>query len=384
MQSQGMQRLVFAALIWALVALTGPSSLVAQNLGVKFPVPDEAARKQAQARLREVYGDEHAQAKSPEEKAALAAKLLSKGEQTTDDPASCFALFAAARDLAAQVGQADVAFRAIDKMGERFAFDALTAKVEAVRKLAASCTSSKQFVSLATLADELVGELSAADRFEEAAEILQTALAAAKESNNRDLLKQVQAHAKQVDAASRAYEPVKEVFALLEKKPADAEANLAAGKYLCFVKGDWDKGVSMLALGSDETLGKVARQDLEGASDAEAQAALGESGGSWRTRKRAPRKGLSRRGPATGTSRRCRNFRAWPRKRWPSGWPKSIRRNLRQLLPPVIPPGSPRASRDSIWRWPLTARARSRRLPPGNCAPTAPSPRRISRWEPGP
>ena len=31
-------------------------------------------------------------------------------------------------------------------------------------------------------------------------------------------------------------------------------ANLTVGKYYCFQKGDWEKGLPMLALGQDETL----------------------------------------------------------------------------------------------------------------------------------
>lgn len=277
MLSQGVQRAAFAGLIWAAVALAGLPALWAQKPEPKVPVPSEAARKQAAAELRKDYGEESAQADSPEKKAALAAKLLAKAEQTTDNLASRFALCEAARELAIKAGQADTAFRAIDKLAERFVVDALGAKVEAVDRLVESSTSPKQLASLATLAGELVEDLSAADRFDKAQEILKTARDAAKESKNADLVKQVTAHAKQVDAASRAYEQVKPALDVLEEKPADPKANLAAGKYLCFVKGDWERGVAMLALANDETLSKVARRDLEGTSDVQRQVALGDA-----------------------------------------------------------------------------------------------------------
>ena len=62
----------------------------------------------------------------------------------------------------------------------------------------------------------------------------------------------------------------------LEKTPDDPEANLVVGKYLCFVKGDWDKGLPMLALGKDEALKALAKQELEGAASSTEQAKLGD------------------------------------------------------------------------------------------------------------
>ena len=45
---------------------------------------------------------------------------------------------------------------------------------------------------------------------------------------------------------------------VLEKQPGDPTANLAAGRYYCFVKGDWEMGIPMLALGSETALKELA------------------------------------------------------------------------------------------------------------------------------
>lgn len=50
---------------------------------------------------------------------------------------------------------------------------------------------------------------------------------------------------------------------MLRAEPANPEANAATGKYLCFVKGDWDRGVLMLALGSDPSLKAIAEKELD-------------------------------------------------------------------------------------------------------------------------
>ena len=40
----------------------------------------------------------------------------------------------------------------------------------------------------------------------------------------------------------------------LKESPDDPDANLVVGRYECFVRGDWDKGLPLLAKSSDETL----------------------------------------------------------------------------------------------------------------------------------
>ncbi len=49
----------------------------------------------------------------------------------------------------------------------------------------------------------------------------------------------------------------------LRKSPDDPEANLVVGRHECFVKGDWDKGLPMLAKSSDEILKSAVKLESE-------------------------------------------------------------------------------------------------------------------------
>jgi len=49
----------------------------------------------------------------------------------------------------------------------------------------------------------------------------------------------------------------------VEKTPDDAAANLALGKHLCFVAGNWAEGLPFMAKGGDDGFAHVARKDLE-------------------------------------------------------------------------------------------------------------------------
>ncbi len=65
----------------------------------------------------------------------------------------------------------------------------------------------------------------------------------------------------------------------MKENAKDPGANLTAGKYTCFSKGDWKKGLSMLAVGGDPLLRALAERDLKGPATPEEKASLGDA---WR------------------------------------------------------------------------------------------------------
>ncbi len=63
----------------------------------------------------------------------------------------------------------------------------------------------------------------------------------------------------------KAQAKVEEAVDTLEKNPTDPAANLAVGKYRCFTKNQWNKGIPMLALGDDPALKDLALKETQGA-----------------------------------------------------------------------------------------------------------------------
>ena len=90
-------------------------------------------------------------------------------------------------------------------------------------------------------------------------------LATSKASGLRDknLMQQLKDYRQRLTEAGKDIEELREAQATLAKDPKDPQANLVVGRYLCFTKGDWKKGLPLLALGSDETLKGLAEQELE-------------------------------------------------------------------------------------------------------------------------
>jgi hypothetical protein len=56
-------------------------------------------------------------------------------------------------------------------------------------------------------------------------------------------------------------------IAKLRQAPDDAGANVEAGRFLCFWRGDWEKGLPLLAKGSDSGLKAIAQEDIAAGAD---------------------------------------------------------------------------------------------------------------------
>lgn len=255
-------------------------SVLAQRPSDGLPIPEEAAQAKALDLIREVYAADYAAAKTSDKKADLARKMIQKATESKDDPASCFVLLRVARDLAVQAGQADVAFQAIDALLRSYQIDAHAMKVDALTNAAKLASKPEQHEIIAQLAQQIMEEAVASDNFGEASQLGEMALASARESKKRELQKQIAERNREITELSQAYAEVIPAMAKLEQTPIDPEANLAVGKYLCLIKGNWDKGISMLALGTDEALKALAIKELGEVVDSQAQVTLGD--GWWK------------------------------------------------------------------------------------------------------
>ena len=213
---------------------------------------------------------------SPSQKQALAKKLLEKGIETENDLPARFALFKLSRDIATLATDCATAFGAIDELNQSFQIDALEMKTTVLTKLTSLARSAKQHKAIAEKTAELLQAAVAKDNFTLAKQLAHLALGEATKAKDKSLVARLEERSGEINKAALAFQAASQAMATLEKSPADAEANLVAGKYKCFVKVDWDSGIPMLAMGSDEALKALAMQELKGAASSHEQAALGD------------------------------------------------------------------------------------------------------------
>ena len=121
---------------------------------------------------------------------SLRDSLLDAGQATTDDPAMRFVLLREARDMAVAAGNPGVACEAIDRLAGTYGVDALEMKAASFAEASRVARGSSAQKTIAEAALRLVVDAISLDRSEEAVQLAETALAAARKSNNRALMQE--------------------------------------------------------------------------------------------------------------------------------------------------------------------------------------------------
>jgi hypothetical protein len=233
----------------------------------KTPAPDEAAQAKAVSVIKEVYRADYESAKTNEQKASLAKKML-QDSGATKVAADRYALLRVSKDIASQAGDIDTAFAAISHMQAQFDVDGLVLKAGATASAGKSLRLPAEHKALAPYFLRLIDEAVFADRYDIAKDIGEAALESVRKARDSDSLKQLVEAKKRVEELERNFAEVQAALEVLEEKPTDPVANLTVGKFRCIVKEQWDAGLPMLALGSDQTLKSLAAKELADNPDA--------------------------------------------------------------------------------------------------------------------
>lgn len=243
----------------------------------RAPLPDEAAQAAAQQLLRDVYGDEYDAAKTSEEKTELARTLLDQAAKSRAAPASHFVLLRVAKEVAILAADGEIALDAVERIVATYDVDGMQMRLDCLTGLADAAKLSSQRAALAEQACSLIDLALAEDDFESAGRFGQIAEDVARRARNYALAKEIAARMEKLSELQQGHAEYQKAQARLDESPTDPEANLTAGRYLCLARDDWDRGVPMLALGSDPALRGPAMKELIGADSPDAQIALGDA-----------------------------------------------------------------------------------------------------------
>jgi len=259
-------------LVAEVTSLSGTSLLAAD----KATIPSAGAQSEASARVKDVFGQEQAQAQSSEQKTALAQKLLQTAKGSGQDAADRFVLLRFAWDLATQAGDASLAMQITDEISAVFEVDARRAKLATVKTMDGFMRTARQSAALATIALDVINEAVIKDDYAGAQEAAAIGMAAARRARDWSLVKQFAACDKEIKEGAEAYAGIQAALAKLETDPTNPAANQAVGEYFWFVKGDPEAGILMLALGDDKALKTMAYKDLKGAGSTDEHVELGD------------------------------------------------------------------------------------------------------------
>lgn len=238
--------------------------------------PDATAQAAARKRLDEKFSPQ--KAGTPEEKLAVAKKLVDAAAQSPGEPADTYMLNRTAAQLFLEAGNLKSSMEAVDKLAAAFLIDELAWRSAALKQYIAGEPVEAKAAVAVEQSKAVFDRYLAEKQYEPATELVEKLLdycQRSKEREGRKLLVDRQAEIKRRETAWNQYSQAVE---RLKEKPDDAEANQIVGQWRCLVESDWTHGLKNLGNSADSRLQAVARAELLGATTPADQAKLG---GMW-------------------------------------------------------------------------------------------------------
>ncbi len=209
------------------------------------------------------------------------AQTLVAQAQTTEQPATRFAMLDEAARTAAEAGDPQLAFSAVAQLERGFEADTWPLKAEVVDGLARVAKTLEDRQTLAHLTARLADQAESAQRFELAQAMCESGLQLAKRLKDNTLQRRIANCLDQVDQNAALHKAASAAMAKLEVDANDPHAHLALGRYLCFARGDWTDGLAHLARGADAELAALARQELAAVHDDTQRLQLADNWYDW-------------------------------------------------------------------------------------------------------
>jgi len=248
----------------------------AQEPVKKHAVPPEKAQAKARELIFDIFKDDLQNAKEPEAKTKLATYLIGQGKESRDDLTNRYVLYIEATALAAAAGDAPLALSALDELARDFDVDLWQLKTVALSAAAANSPTKEVSKAQVELLLPMIADAVEADNYEVAVALGKIAAVAAVKSKAVAMVTRVQKRNDEVAAVQKGFARLQAFIDRLKDNPKDSEANLELGKYFALFKGRWEKALPLLAMGDDEALRTLARQDLSKPQAAKDQLALAD------------------------------------------------------------------------------------------------------------
>jgi hypothetical protein len=246
-------------------AKPAPTSRSQEEKGTaRQAIPAPADQAKALAEVRKIHRDDFEEAVDRVKRKSLAKSLFKEGVDTKDDPVVRFVLLNQARDLAVAAGDPDLLRKALDETAKHYDVNPQQQLISILLDVAESRVASGGKKELSRGAVDLAEELIDSDNYEDA---LKLARAAQTMALGRDsaTTKRATDLVKVLPHLKLEYERFQQAAKVLAQDPNNAAANLAQGKYYCFVKDSdesWEMGLPLLAKGGDAKLKALAEAEM--------------------------------------------------------------------------------------------------------------------------
>lgn len=249
--------------ILGMMLFTNPLFVNAQTADKRLSQPEAAAIEKARKDILEIFGKDIEKSKTPAARKELAERLLRAAKDGAESPANRWVLFNQARDLAIAANDALLAMQTVNEFATVFGVNRGEIAADTIEKLGkvTATVATKGFVDLVVVeADQAID----ADEYKAAVKLATVGLRGAQSIKDAGLIRKLDVQLKLANELSKAFDDVKGIDEQM-------------GKFQCFRKGNWAKGLPLLVNAQEENLAAVAKKDLTNPNEAKGQCDVGDA-----------------------------------------------------------------------------------------------------------
>lgn len=267
--------LITATLNWA--ALGGPVPGSARPADSLLPRPDATALTAAETLLHEALETDYANIGQPAGKLNWAKLLIERDFSAESNPAVKYAAWMEARTNAAAVGELALALQAVNLLEETYQIDAIEMTLDTLTTVSRGTRDNAVVRSAARIACALMAKSINDDNYGVVPQITPVGRALAQKSQDKHLQMLIAYYDRRAKTLSKEFPKVASVLKAVKQAPEGDVSRTTAGRYYCFIKSDWRRGLPLLATGDDLALKSLAERELAAPAIAADQVALANS-----------------------------------------------------------------------------------------------------------
>jgi hypothetical protein len=228
----------------------------------RLPPPTGKELQQARTLAKKLYLKEFSSSlSSPVVRRTLAQTLITRMREDRDEVTVRFALLQEASDLARNSADGLLACDAIELQSRMYELDALAQQTAIIETMAKS-PAPADLRNLAQATSIYLDKTLLAERLELSARLSGALTKLAALERSPELKEYAARRGSEVTFAKQLAEAMKPLRDQVGEAPENGEANLAVGRYECFVRGNWPEGLLLLSQGSDKGLAEVAALEM--------------------------------------------------------------------------------------------------------------------------
>jgi hypothetical protein len=222
----------------------------------RLTVPTQQQQQETAKSIAEIFNPRAA--KTLEEIQTMSKTLIEQGKAAGGAVNDQYVMLYEGAKMAALAGDLEAASAAANQLEQKYDTDISQLRIDILRQMLKAKllpdAKKKTFLQALPLVDMTMqsGNFAAADS------IISGMISGAKRLRDKEIMTGLADRKKLSTVMGREFRLVKEHEQTLLSKPDDPEANALLGRYECFVRGDWEKGLPMLAKGNDEKLKTLA------------------------------------------------------------------------------------------------------------------------------